>query len=138
MAFAKIFPFFQSLFSSSALRHFGESFSVSLDMSKAFDRAWHKALISKLPFFGIHPSLCDLLSDFLSSRHIAAVVDDHRSSFKSINSCVSQGSVLSPTLFLPFINNHLSISLHLLSTPMQMTPPFITPFNLNGTPPNSS
>jgi exonuclease III len=42
---------------SSAIRNFGESFAVALDISKAFDRVWHKALISKLPSFGIYPSL---------------------------------------------------------------------------------
>ena len=63
---------------SSALRHFSESFAVALDISKAFDRVWHKALISKLPSFGIYPSLCDLLSNFLSGRSVAAVVDGHR------------------------------------------------------------
>src|SRR6201990_2028288 len=62
---------------SSALRHFGESFAVTREISKAFDRVWHKALISKLPSFGIYPSLCDLLSNFLSGRSIAAVVDGH-------------------------------------------------------------
>src|SRR6201990_1347100 len=102
---------------SSALRHVGDSFAVALDIAKAFDRVWHKALISKLPSFGIYPSLCDPLSDFLSGRSIAAVVDGHRSSFKSINSGVPQGSVLSPTLFC-FSLMTFSLLLHLLSTPL--------------------
>ena len=68
---------------SSSSLEFGESFVVALDISKAFDRVWHKALISKLPSFGIYPSLCNLISGFLSGRSIAAVVNSHRSSFKS-------------------------------------------------------
>ncbi len=42
---------------SSSLSRFGEPFSVELDISKVFDRVWHKSLLSKLPSFGFYSSL---------------------------------------------------------------------------------
>ena len=51
---------------SSSLRDFGETFAVALDTSKAFDRVWHKAIISKLPSYGFYSSLCNFISNFLS------------------------------------------------------------------------
>ncbi len=95
---------------SSSLNRFGKVFDVTLDISKAFDRVWNKALLSKLHSYGVYPSLCSFLSSFLSGRSISAVVYGHCSTSKPINSSVPQGTVLSPTLFLLFINDLLSLT----------------------------
>ncbi len=98
---------------SSSLSPFGETFPVALDISKAFDRVWHRSFPSKLPSYGFYPSLCIFISSFLSGRSISAVVDGYCSTPKPINSGLTQGSVLSPTLFLLFIND-LSITENLI------------------------
>ncbi len=95
---------------SSFLSRFSETFAVALDISKAFDRVWHKSLLSNLPSYGFYPSVCTFISSLLSGRSISAVVDGYCSKPISINSGVSQGSVLSPTLLLLFINDLLSIT----------------------------
>ncbi len=89
----------------------GKLFAVALDnISKAFDRVWQKSLLSKLPSYGFYPSFSTFISSFLSGRSISAVVDGYCSKPKYINSGVPQGSVLSPTLYLLFSNDHLSIT----------------------------
>ena len=46
---------------SSSLRNFGESLVVALDISKAFDRVWHKAVLAKLSACGFTPSFCKFI-----------------------------------------------------------------------------
>ena len=81
---------------------------ISLDISKAFDRVWHKGLLAKLPMFGLHHTLINWIGSFLSDRSIAVRVDGFLSNLHSINAGVPQGSVISPVLFILFINDLLT------------------------------
>ena len=81
---------------------------ISLDISKAFDRVSHKGLLAELPLFGLHHTLIKWISSFLSDRSVAIRVDGYLSNSHSINFGVPQGSVISPVLFILFINDLLS------------------------------
>ncbi len=95
---------------SSSLSCFFETFADALDISKSSDSVWHKSLPSKFLSYGFYPSLCTFISGFLSGRSISAIVDGYCSKPKSISSGVPEGCVLSPTLFLLFIDHLLSIT----------------------------
>ena len=78
---------------------------ISHHTSKAFDGVRHKGLLAKLPMFGQHNKLIIWIASFLSNRSIAIRVDGFFSEPHSINSGVPQGSVISPVLFILFIND---------------------------------
>ena len=86
-----------------------ETLAVALDHSKAFDMVWHKSLLAKLTSASLAPKLCKLFERFLSDRSSKVVIGGIASSSFHTNARIPQGSVISPTLFLIYINDLLNL-----------------------------
>ena len=79
--------------------------AVFYDFKKMFDSVWHRALIGKLFSAGVSGSALEWLSDFITDRTQHSQVGDSLSNPGSPMAGVPQGSPLSPTLFILFINS---------------------------------
>ena len=89
---------------------------VFYDISKAFDRVWHRGLIHKLKNYEISGDLLDRIQNYLHMRNQSVFVNGTFSSLKFILAGVPQGTVLGPPLFLIYIND-LTDNLHGMARP---------------------
>ena len=82
-----------------------ETRAIFRDISKAFDKVWHKGLIYKLCLYGFLGDLLSLLIDFLTNRKHRVVWNGQNSSWAGIKAAVPQGSILGPLFLLLYIND---------------------------------
>ena len=86
-------------------REMNRSVLILLDYSKAFDTVWRERLLLSMHEKGVPLQVIRWIYGFLKNRQARVRLHEELSSSRRLNQGLPQGCVLSPLLFLFFINN---------------------------------
>ena len=80
-------------------------FAVFYDLSKAFDRVWHRGLLAKMEHLGVTGKALNWVAGYLQDRRQKVQLEEASSSWQSIPAGVPQGSILGPLFFLIYTHD---------------------------------
>ena len=79
--------------------------AIFVDLQEAYDRVWRKGLLYKMQEVGVHGKIYNWIKNFLTDRNIQTKINNATSSKEPLEEGLPQGSSLSCTLFLIFVND---------------------------------